>query len=263
MTREDIHNEIANLLKLMEINNNRMTLNDATLEIDLEQMKEHILRLYSLRDQLELLEDEEIEPSMAQESNVSEVEKEPEVALEEEPVVEDVPEPEPEPEPIPEEPKPISTPPRPRFKPEPVVPEPEPQPEPVVEEVPQTMEEVKPKVEVPQIKEPAPEPVANKKEEKKAAKTEAPAGDVYERLRNTKIESIKKGISISKRYEIQNELFGNDPQVYNDSINTLDNASGLDEALDYLEKTLMAKHKWDEEDSLVEELKTLLVRRYM
>lgn len=257
MTREEIHQEIAELLKLIEINNNRMYLNDADMAIDGEALRTNIIQLYNLYNIL---------ATATNEAPVREdkpVVKKPEVV--DESVVEEKP----------KEEKPA---PKPRFVPkekvaerevvpEPeVIPEPTPEPESVAEPIPEPIvEEPTPTP----VSEPEPEPVAEQPAPKPEKKKEVrPAvmpemNDVYARLKNTKLDSIKKGISISKRYEIQNELFGNDPELYNISIKTLDTRESLEDALDYLEGDLMVKHNWEEEDSLVEELKTLLIRRYM
>jgi hypothetical protein len=259
MTRAEIHEEIADLLRLMEINNNRLALNDATAEIDIQQMRTHVLRLYTLLDQYTISDEAALEPVV------------------EEPVIE-----EPKPDPIITAKKPVRKKRKLKFTPE-VIEKPS---EPVVEEKP-VVEEVEipePVIEEPEVLEPVveevapvpePEPVpevkpvekkkkAKKSEKKPKAKNSSPSGgDIYHKLKNTKLESIKKGISISKRYEIQNELFGNDATLYNKSIQTLDSAGSLDEAVDFFENTLMAERHWDEEDALVEELRNLLERRYM
>lgn len=242
MTREEIHNEIGNLLKLIEINNNRMFLNDADFELDLELLRSHIVRLYGLYDQL----------SISEPGEAAEVET-PKVVKKAEPIV-------------------IQSPPKQRPKKVEVVVEEEVQEE-IVEEVIETViepveEEVIPApkvVEPPKVEPPAPvvekpKPKANHKIKNPVVNAEA--NDIYARLKNTKLDSIKKGISISKRYEVQNELFGNNPETYNEAIKTLDNQSGFDEAMAYLEGTLMVNHQWEEDDLLVDELRILLYRRY-
>lgn len=281
MTREEIHNEIDNTLKLIEINNNRMYLNDSDFELDLALMRSQIIRLYQLHDQLQLTSTEEIEETPIVKLPVSKpaktVKESPAPVIKED-VVEEVPEVEEAPvaeEPAPkvvekpvEEEKPVAKP-KVVFTPQPVEPEIEEKPEPVVETP--TPEVVEPEVEE-VLPEPTPEPVAEtpapKKEAPKPVKStpkvaEAGGNDVYARLKNTKLESIKKGISISKRYEVQNELFGNDPQVYNEAIQTLDTQNNLEEAMDYFDNTLMVYHQWEEDNALVEEIRELLLRRYM
>ncbi|MFT5512406.1 MAG: hypothetical protein ACI8SE_000804 [Bacteroidia bacterium] len=243
MTREEIHNEIGNILKLIEINNNRMFLNDTDFAIDLELQRSYIVRLYGLHDQLTISQPTKLEA-------VKEEVKTPEPV-----VIKATPKPRPKKaEPVQEE----------------VIDKPVVEKE-VVEEVesivePEEIVEVHPEpvVETPveqASQEKAPEPPVVKKQTKIATKP-AIENDVYARLKNTKLDSIKKGISISKRYEIQNELFNNNPETYNSAIKTLDNQSDFDEAMSYLEGTLMAEHQWAEDDFLVDELRILLYRRY-
>ncbi|MCB9246987.1 MAG: hypothetical protein H6606_11235 [Flavobacteriales bacterium] len=86
--------------------------------------------------------------------------------------------------------------------------------------------------------------------------------DIYARLRHSKIDSIKKAISISKRYELQNALFNKDPEAYNQAIRELDSASSMDHAFQLLDSFAL-KNKWDKENELFEELQTILLRRYM
>lgn len=281
MTREEIHNEIDNTLKLIEINNNRMYLNDSDFELDLALMRSQIIRLYQLHDQLQLASTEEIEETpivKPPESKPAKTVKESPAPVINDEVVEEVPEVEEAPvaeKPTPkvvekpvEEEKPVAKP-KVVFTPQPVEPEIEEEPAPVVETP--APEVVEPEVEE-VLPEPTPEPVvetpAPKKEAPKPVKStpkvaEAGGNDVYARLKNTKLESIKKGISISKRYEVQNELFGNDPQVYNEAIQTLDTQNNLEEAMDYFDNTLMVYHQWEEDNALVEEIRELLLRRYM
>ncbi len=260
MTREEIHNEIGNVLKLIEINNNRMVLNDTEFDMDLELMKSHIIRLYGLHDQLSISETQEVEeakPVKPAEPQVIKatpkprprtrtvVESKPEKRAEEtkaEPMV--------NPEPTPPAPKPVV-----KIVEDPI-------PEPVKETTPEPVVEKPKAVEKPPvvIEKKLPKPPVKKVETKKTTSTTS--GDLYERLKNSKLDSIKKGISISKRYELQNELFANDPEVYNETIKSLDSQDNLEMALDYFESTLMVHHQWEEEDPLVEELKTLILRRY-
>jgi hypothetical protein len=242
MTREEIHTEIGNIIKLIEINNNRMFLNDADFELDAELLRSHIVRLYGLYDQLTLTtstssaEFEKPEVKVIQAAPKTRVKK----VIIEQPVEEPEEEVQEEVEEVIEE-----------VEPEIV----EEVPAPVVEEIPEPEVEESPKV----------EPVAKKQEVKSQSKKPRPsvtADDLYGRLKNTKLDSIKKGISISKRYEIQNELFDNNPETYNNAIKTLDNQSSFDDAMEYLEGTLMTQHGWKEDDVLVDEIRILLYRRY-
>jgi hypothetical protein len=100
-------------------------------------------------------------------------------------------------------------------------------------------------------------PVVEKMTKDKGEKT-----NVYEKYRQSKIDSIKKSISILKKYEYQNQLFGKDPKAYSDAIEMLDQAASLDVALSLFENSLAKKYNWPKEDALVDELKELVMRRH-
>lgn len=97
-------------------------------------------------------------------------------------------------------------------------------------------------------------------------KTEKPSGDIkhiFEKYRTSKIDSIKKAISILKKYEFQNQLFGNDPKTYNQAIEMLDQAANAEVAVSLLENSWPAQYNWGEkEEKLIEELKELVFRRF-
>lgn len=87
--------------------------------------------------------------------------------------------------------------------------------------------------------------------------------NIFEKYRTSKIDSIKKAISILKKYEFQNQLFGNDPKVYNQSIEMLDQAASAEVAISLLENSWPEQYKWtDKEEKLIEELKELVYRRF-
>ncbi|MCB9261117.1 MAG: hypothetical protein H6607_01910 [Flavobacteriales bacterium] len=238
MSRDDILKEIENTLQLLQINHQRMVINDSNSEIDLAQMQSHIVKLYTLCDQFSIAKQiikvpEPVQPITKPKFIPEPIMIEPELEKEPEVIVE-------------------------VTRPEPVV-LPTPKPEPVVEVKP-IVPETAPIVEEPAKQEPVapkPNPVAPPK-----PTPPVQVNDVYERLKFTKLESIKKGISISKRYELQNELFGNNPEKYNASISALDTANNFDEAA-LLLANLGESGNWDMDDALVEELKTLILRRYM
>lgn len=89
----------------------------------------------------------------------------------------------------------------------------------------------------------------------------APESDIMEKLNFSKIKSLKEGISIGKRYEIQLELFNNESQAYTDALVLLENAQDLDSALSIIEQQLAPEHHWDLEHPLVEDLRNLVYRK--
>jgi hypothetical protein len=129
--------------------------------------------------------------------------------------------------------------------------------EPLVEDNKPVVEEKEAPVEI---------PIAENKPAKKEVEVPKPStsrGDLYEKFKHSKLTSIKKGISISKRYEIQNELFNNEPESYNDAINSLDNSASLEDAIHLIENNYTEKFGWEADNPLVDELKILCLRRHM
>lgn len=134
--------------------------------------------------------------------------------------------------------------------------------EPVKEHITETHPEEELKAEnEPVVEKPQPRPVVEKAKKPEKAEN-SDKQHLYEKLTRSSIESIKKSISISKRYEVQAALFKNDPDAYNEAINRLDSCETAKEALNYLNSELKTSYDWDDEDPLVEELYTLVERRY-
>lgn len=246
MTNEEIHKRIEELLDLIQINHNRMVLNESSFNLDLHQLRNHIVDLYSCLDRLEWAH-------RHPEEMVEELEEPVELPIEEVPVVQEI---------VPEK----AEPPR-KFTPEPVESiediQVETEPEVVEQPTPPVMEHLEPVVE--KQAEPVVQKVAPKVNEKTNVSLKTSAGtegDVYAQLRMKRLDTIKKGISISRRYEIQNKLFGNKSEAYNQVIQQLDEADNLKDALRKLE-AVAAQNKWDTEHPLVLELVLLLERRYI
>mgnify|MGYP002623364195 CR=1 FL=1 len=126
-----------------------------------------------------------------------------------------VPEPEPTPEPIPE--------PEPEPTPEPIPePEPEPAPEPIPEPEPEPTPEPIPEPE------PAPEAAALDEEDDTASlpwRKDFPGMEV---------KNIRSGISLNDRAVFIATLFKEDFQLYDETIQDLNNMSSLQEAIDYI-----------------------------
>ncbi len=228
MTRDQIHDKIKELLTLIEINHSRIVLNESNLSIDMDQLRQHVVDLYTCLDQLSLPSGEQEVVSIDAKPATKEKEAQKEEILKEEEIPAPRLTPDAEEEPVKQAKLPV---------------------EPVQEKV---SAPVLPKVEVPK------EVVVIKEK----TTTTDEKGDVYAKLRKKKLDSIKKGISISKRYEMQNQLFSNNPENYNLAISNLDQADDLSTAEQYLDD--LAKHYgWDEENHLVEEMTILIQRRFL
>lgn len=266
MSRDSIHREIKELIELLEIHHNRLYLKSGELhKLDLAQLRNLTVQMFEQIDRLELyrtkmedvdaVRDESIDKVISEEPiTIPEQLEEVKDALEE--VVEEVSEPEQIDEIIEEIVEEIEE--KMDTIEEDIVEE-------VVEE--NRVKEVKAeplKEEVQEEIEESPKATENKEEDHflNDLKSKSKHSNLYERLSHSKLDSIKKAISISKRYELQNELFQKDPNNYNESIALLDSAGSIEEAFGRFDD-LKAKFKWEDEDELVEELQTILLRRYM
>ena len=82
-----------------------------------------------------------------------------------------------------------------------------------------------------------------------------------DRFTNSKINKIKDAIDISKRFEIQSNLFGGDTHSYVTFINAIESADGLESALEHFKEVAIRYH-WNAEAELVMELKSFIYRKY-
>jgi len=249
MNRESIHRKISEIIELLEVNNNRLFLHEEELsDFDLEYLKKLTLSLYEQIDTLGLNNREStVQPENAPvAAPVETLVDEPEVPqdVEEEPdqEIDETAEDESNEE-ISQEESPES------------------------ESVEEATSEVEDKIDETELEEeleveesPVTE-VPDPAPESDQTPTQGNA-NLYERLRLTKIESIKRAISVSKRFELQNSLFDKSAERYNDAINALDSASSIDSANALLEE-LGEEFEWDMEAELVQELQTILLRRFM
>ena len=72
------------------------------------------------------------------------------------------------------------------------------------------------------------------------------------------IDDIRKGMSLGDRFLFQRELFAGDGEKMNKTIDSLNQLSSLDEALQYVQK----RFQWDTESQAYELFINLLRRRY-
>lgn len=78
---------------------------------------------------------------------------------------------------------------------------------------------------------------------------------------NSKIATIPSAIDISKRFELQNNLFGGQSHAYSQAIKSLEEAGNKNLALDAFD-TLAQKLNWDTDSELVKEFKSFIYRKY-
>lgn len=85
--------------------------------------------------------------------------------------------------------------------------------------------------------------------------------EMIEKYANSKISKIIDAIDISKRFELQHNLFKSDNRSFSDSINNLENAGSLEMALKIFDH-LASRYHWDSKNELVKEFKSFIYRKY-
>lgn len=77
-----------------------------------------------------------------------------------------------------------------------------------------------------------------------------------------KIADLKKGITIGERYQFISSLFRGDESMYERSLKTLNNFNILAEAEYWMQRELMVKLGWHDEDPLAQQFRQLVKRRF-
>jgi hypothetical protein len=86
--------------------------------------------------------------------------------------------------------------------------------------------------------------------------------ELAEVLSEPKVTDIRKAISINEKYQYINSLFRGDEDMFERSIRTLNNFRIWPEADYWVQRELMIKLGWNEEDELVQRFYSLVRRRF-
>jgi hypothetical protein len=238
LNKEDLHHKISSLIDSIGTNNNRLLLQDQRFpQIEIDLLRKTAIELYDTINQLHianLQSSKPIEKEAAKEMDtrvVEPIKAKPETVSE---LIEEAPESEPE--------------------------------ENTIQEVEPKQEQTKPLAEesMPDTKaEKAPENAEESIVDNKKTKSANSGGKkrLHEKLKSSKITSIKKAISISKRYELQHILFQDNKGLYNKSLEELDAMRSLADARSYA-SDLSKQLGWDPDHKLVIEFDTYLERRF-
>ncbi|MFY0645085.1 MAG: hypothetical protein JXR19_11515 [Bacteroidia bacterium] len=89
---------------------------------------------------------------------------------------------------------------------------------------------------------------------------EAEMVSLFEKFNSKPIDNISKSISISKRFEFQNNFFDGDAKEYKEFISLIDGAGDREAAFEVYHE-YKNRLNWENED-LKDELKSLLYRKY-
>jgi hypothetical protein len=84
-----------------------------------------------------------------------------------------------------------------------------------------------------------------------------PVADLAGKLQGARLSSISAGIGLNERFLYIRELFGGNGDLYNDTIQKLDAAGSLAEAMAYI-----AAFKWDTKEATVQNFIALIHRKH-
>ncbi|MBP9882900.1 MAG: hypothetical protein KBF32_05835 [Chitinophagales bacterium] len=87
--------------------------------------------------------------------------------------------------------------------------------------------------------------------------------EIADRLKHTPIKDLKLYIGLNKRFTFINTLFKGQSENYDAVVAKVNNAVSYQEALNYIQQQVMAEYGWKEEDPVVAEFFTLVMRRYL
>ena len=93
--------------------------------------------------------------------------------------------------------------------------------------------------------------------------TKAPIlADVLVHSSDTKVADLRKVLSINEKYQFINLLFRGDDAMFERSLRTLNNFNILAEASYWMQRELVVKLGWDDDDALVQQFYKLVSRRF-
>ena len=87
--------------------------------------------------------------------------------------------------------------------------------------------------------------------------------EVADKLRQTPIKDLKAYIGLNKRFAFIETLFNDREQEYGDALTRVNNFKSYEEAVNYLRGDVLPKYEWNDEEPLVNEFFTLVMRRYL
>lgn len=86
---------------------------------------------------------------------------------------------------------------------------------------------------------------------------------VMDKLSGGKITDLRKGFSINDRFRFINSLFRGDEAMFDRAIKTINNFDILPEAQYWMQRELVIKLGWNDEDELVQHFYQLVTRRFL
>jgi hypothetical protein len=98
----------------------------------------------------------------------------------------------------------------------------------------------------------------------KLSKNKTPVLNFADKSTETAISDLSKAISIGKKFEFINGLFGGNSELYKNCIQTLQNSENFEKAINYIENEITSQFDWNDEENenLAAEFFALIKRRF-
>ncbi|MEO5673462.1 MAG: hypothetical protein ABIQ74_02340 [Chitinophagales bacterium] len=87
--------------------------------------------------------------------------------------------------------------------------------------------------------------------------------EIADKLKQTPIKDLKSYIGLNKQFAFMSKLFNADEQLYEDAIARLNSFSSYEEATGFIQSELLPSLNWSDDEPLVSEFFTLVMRRYL
>lgn len=87
--------------------------------------------------------------------------------------------------------------------------------------------------------------------------------EIADKLKQTPIKDLKAYIGLNKQFAFMSKLFNADEQFYEEAIARLNVFKTYEQAMAYIQSELLPKLNWSDDEPLVAEFFTLVMRRYL
>jgi len=87
--------------------------------------------------------------------------------------------------------------------------------------------------------------------------------EIADKLKQTPIKDLKSYIGLNKQFAFMSKLFNADEELYENSIAKLNSFKTYEQATTYIQTDLLPRLNWSDDEPLVAEFFTLVMRRYL
>ena len=87
--------------------------------------------------------------------------------------------------------------------------------------------------------------------------------EIADKLKQSPIKDLKAYIGLNKRFAFIETLFNDREQDYDTTLDKVNNAGSYEVAMNYIKSDVLPKFQWNDDETLVNEFLTLVMRRYL